>query len=75
MEDFIEEIRFGRKIVFRNKKNPYHTDLMRAIIVNIRNALGESAKKSQKSQNVLIVMLEELIFKKDIAEKKAYIGG
>ena len=40
---------------------------MKAIIVNIRNGSGESVKKSQ---NVLIAMLEELISKKDAAEKK-----
>ena len=66
-EDSIEEISLDRKTVFGNKKNPYHTDLMKAIIVNIRNGSGESVKKSQ---NVLIAMLEELISKKDAAEKK-----
>ena len=66
-EDSIEEISLDRKIVFGNKKNPYHTDLMKAIIVNIRNGSGESVKKSQ---NVLIAMLEELVSKKDAAEKK-----
>ncbi|MCM1046775.1 MAG: hypothetical protein NC417_14825 [Candidatus Gastranaerophilales bacterium] len=36
MEDSIEEISFDRKTVFGNKKDPYHTDLMKGIIVNIR---------------------------------------
>lgn len=66
-EDSIEEISLDRKTVFGNKKNPYHIDLMKAVIVNIRNGSGESVKKSQ---NVLIAMLEELISKKDAAEKK-----
>ena len=66
-EDSIEEISLDRKTVFGNKKNPYHIDLMKAIIVNIRNGSGESVKKSQ---NVLIAMLEELVSKKDAAEKK-----
>lgn len=71
LEDSIEEICFDRKTVFGNKKNLYHTDLMKGIIVNIRNtennALGNAVKKSQ---NVLIAMLEELISKKDATEKK-----
>lgn len=70
-EDSIEEISLDRKTVFGNKKNPYHTDLMKAIIVNIRNGSGESVKKSQ---NVLIALLEELISKKDAAEKKRILA-
>ena len=70
-EDSIEEISLDRKTVFGNKKNPYHTDLMKAIIVNIRNGSGESVKKSQ---NVLIAMLEELVSKKDAAEKKRILA-
>ncbi len=66
-EDSIEEISLDRKTVFGNKKNPYYIDLMKAVIVNIRNGSGEFVKKSQ---NVLIAMLEELISKKDAAEKK-----
>lgn len=71
-EDSIEKIGLDRKTVFGNKKNPYHTDLMKAIIVNIRNGSGESVKKSQ---NVLIAMLEELVSKKDAAEKKRILAN
>ncbi|MCM1134900.1 MAG: hypothetical protein NC400_04910 [Clostridium sp.] len=66
-EDSIEEIGFEGKTVFGNKKNPYHTDLMKGIIVNIRN---RSEKVMEESQNGLIAMLEELISEKDAAEKK-----
>ena len=66
-EDSIEEISLDRKTVFGSEKNPYHTDLMKGIIVNIRNSSGESVRKSQ---NVLIAMLEELVSNKDAAEKK-----
>ena len=74
-EDSIEEIRLDRKMVFGNKKNPYHTDLMKGIIVNIRN--GENDKYSdsiKKSQNVLISMLEELLSEKDAVEKKRVLA-
>ena len=74
-EDSIEEIGLDRKMVFGNKKNPYHTDLMKGIIVNIRN--GENDKYSdsiKKSQNVLISMLEELLSEKDAVEKKRVLA-
>ena len=74
-EDSIEEIGLDRKMVFGNKKNPYHTDLMKGIIVNIRN--GENDKYSdsiKKSQNVLISMLEELLSEKDAVEKKRILA-
>lgn len=75
VEDSIEEIGFDRKTVFGNKKNSYHADLMKGIIVNIRsednNSSGEAIKKSK---NVLIAMLEELLFEKDAAEKKRILA-
>ena len=56
-EDSIEEIGFDRKTVFGNKKNSYHTDLMKGIIVNIRSgADSSSGKVIKKSKNVLIIM-------------------
>ena len=66
-EDSIEEISLDRKTVFGNKKNLHHTDLMKGIIVNIRNGSGKPVKKSQ---NMLIAMLEELVSEKDATEKK-----
>ena len=49
-EDSIEEIGLDRKKVFGNKRNSYHTDLMKGIIVNIRSGAdsssGEAVKKS-----------------------------
>ncbi len=74
-EDSIEEIRFDRKTIFGNKKDSYHIDLMKGIIVNIRNdedkRLGDSIRKSQ---NVLIAMLEELLSGKDVVEKKRILA-
>ena len=70
-EDSIEEICFDRKTVFGNKRNSYHTDLMKGIIVNIRGEADSSPGKAiKKSQNVLIAMLEELVSRKDASEKK-----
>ena len=70
-EDSIEEICFDRKTVYGNKRNSYHTDLMKGIIVNIRGEADISPGKAiKKSQNVLIAMLEELVSRKDASEKK-----
>ncbi len=75
-EDSIEEIGFDRKIVFGNKKKTYHTDLMKGIIVNIRNGIdSHSGKTIKKSQNVLIAMLEELVSAKGAAEKKHILAN
>lgn len=74
-EDSIEEIGFDRKMTFGNKRNLYHTDLMKGIIVNIRNGKdNNSGKGIKKSQNVLIAMLEELLSEKDAAEKKRILA-
>ena len=74
-EDSIEEIGFDRKTVFGNKKNSYHTDLMKGIIVNIRSGTdGSSGEAVKKSQNVLIAMLEELVSRKDASEKKRILA-
>ena len=74
-EDSIEEIGFDRKTVFGNKKNSYHTDLMKGIIVNIRSgADSSSGKVIKKSKNVLIAMLEELVSNKDASEKKRILA-
>ena len=69
-EDSIEEIGFDRKTVFGNKKSSYHTDLMKGIIVNIRNGENNNSGGIRKSQNVLISMLEELLSEKNAVEKK-----
>ena len=74
-EDSIEEIGLDRKTVFGNKKNPYHTDLMKGIIVNIRNGENDNPSDGKKkSQNVLISMLEELLSEKDAVEKKRILA-
>ena len=57
------------------KKDSYHTDLMKGIIVNIRNGGGDhSGEVIKKSQNVLIAMLEELVSMKDAEEKKRILA-
>lgn len=63
--DSIEEINLGRNTVYGDKRNPYDIDLMRGIIINVRN--GETIKDSQ---NVLISMLEKLLSKISVEEKK-----
>ena len=74
-EDSIEEIGFDRKIVFGKKKNSFHMDLMKGIIVNIRSgADSASGKAVKKSQNVLIAMLEELVSRKGASEKKRILA-
>ena len=73
--DSIEEIGFDRKTIFGNKKDSYHTDLMKGIIVNIRNGGGShSGEVIKKSQNALIAMLEELVSTKDAEEKKRILA-
>ncbi len=74
-EDSIEEICFDRKTIFGNKRNSYHMDLMKGIIVNIRSRADSSSGKAvKKSQNVLIAMLEELVSRKDASEKKRILA-
>lgn len=63
--DTIEEISLDKKIVFGNKVNPYDIDLMRGIIINVRRG-----KAIKNSQNILINMLENLLSKTSIEEKK-----
>ena len=63
--DSIEEIYLDRNTVYGNKRDPYDIDLMRGIIINVRN--GETVKDSQ---NVLISMLEKLLSKSSVEEKK-----
>jgi len=63
--DSIIELGFENKNVFGNRSDSYHTDLMKGIIINIRN--GENLKASQ---NILIDMLEKLLSQMDTVEKK-----
>ena len=63
--DSIEEIRLDRYTVFGCRKTPYDVDLMRGIIINVRNG-----KYIKESQNVLISMLEKLLSEMSVEEKK-----
>ena len=57
------------------KKDSYHTDLMKGIIINIRNGENNNSREvMKKSQNALIAMLEELLSEKDAAEKKRILA-
>lgn len=69
-EDFIEEMSFESNIIFGNSEKLHHTDLMKGIIVNIRNDETIASDKIKKSKNKLIAMLEELLSRKDVAKKK-----
>ena len=74
-EDSIEEISLNRKTVFGIKKTSYHNDLMKGIIVNIRNGKYDgSGETIKKSSNALIAMLEELVSEKNVLEKKRILS-
>ena len=63
--DSIEEIALERKAVFGNADAPYDMDLMKGIIVNIRNS-----DNVKESKNILISMLEKLLSQMDADDKK-----
>lgn len=63
--DSIEEIYLDRTTVYGNKRKSYDIDLMRGIIIHVRN--GETITDSQ---NILISMLEKLLSKSSVEEKK-----
>ena len=63
--DSIEEVSLTQNVVFGNKKALYDIDLIRGIIINVRN--GYNLKDSQ---NTLISMLEKLLSQISVEEKK-----
>lgn len=69
-EDSIEEIGFESSMIFGNSENRHHTDLMKGIIINIRNGENTASEMKKKSKNKLIAMLEELLSRKNIVKKK-----
>jgi hypothetical protein len=69
-EDSIEEMSFESNRIFGNSEKLHHTDLMKGIIVNIRNDETIASDKIKKSKNKLKAMLEELLSRKDVAKKK-----
>lgn len=70
MEDSIEEIGFESRLAYGNTKNRHKTDLIKEIIVNIRNEAADTLETTPKSGNRLIAMLEEILSKKTVVEKK-----
>lgn len=73
-EDSIEEICFESRLAYGNTKNRHETDLMKGIIVNIRNEANGTLENVTKSGNRLIAMLEEILSKKTVAEKKQILA-
>lgn len=69
-EDSIEEIGLKSRMVFGTTSNRHDTDLMKGIVVNIRNGGGADKGDIKKSKNKLIAMLEELFSEKGVDEKK-----
>lgn len=69
-EDSIEEIGLESSMIFGNSENRHPTDLMKGIIVNIRNGENIDLETVKKSKNKLIAMLEELLSRKGVTEKK-----
>lgn len=70
MEDSIEEIGFESRLAYGKTKNRHKTDLIKGIIVNIRNEAADTLETTPKSGNRLIAMLEEILSKKTVVEKK-----
>ena len=63
--DSIEEVSLTQNVVFGNKKALYDIDLIRGIIINVRNGYN-----LMDSQNTLISMLEKLLSQISVEEKK-----
>ena len=63
--DSIYEIGLDSRAVFGRKSISYNTDLMKSVIINIRN--GENLKASH---NILISLLEQLLSRRNAEEKK-----
>lgn len=63
--DSIEEINLNRNIVFGNKDNPYNTELMQGVIINVR-----SGKNAGDSGSALVSMLEKRLSQISADEKR-----
>lgn len=66
--DSIEEINLERKTVFGGREDSHNIELMQGIIINIRSNGG-----GEVSQNTLISMLETLLSRMDVEEKKSIL--
>lgn len=66
--DSIEEIDLVRKTVYGKESDLHSIELLRGIIINIRGA-----ENKEVSRNTLISMLETLLSKMDVEEKKAIL--
>lgn len=66
--DSIEEINLERKSVFGRENDLRSIELLQGIIINIR-----SDKSGEVSQNTLISMLETLLSRMDVEEKKSIL--
>lgn len=62
IEDFIEEISFKSSMIFGNSENRHRTDLMKGIIVNIRNeenVMKNSVKLKKEDFNCIFFQAEK----------------
>lgn len=62
---FIDELKMNRERLFGKNSRKYEPDLMRGIIIRIRDGKG-----FEKSKNELISMLEVLLNREEVSEKK-----
>ena len=68
-EDSINRIRFVQEIVYGKEMNLTNIDKVQGIIIRLR-----SNENVEKSKNVLIAMLEELLRKEDAEKKKRMLS-
>ena len=68
-EDSINRIRFVQEIVYGKEMNLTNIDKVQGIIIRLR-----SNENVEKSKNILIAMLEELLRKEDAEKKKRMLS-
>ena len=69
-EDSINRIRFVQEIVYGKEMNLTNIDKVQGIIIRLR-----SNENVEKSKNILIAMLEELLRKEDAEKKKRMLSN
>ena len=68
-DDSINRIRFTQETIFGNKMDLANIDKVQGVIIRLR-----SNDEAEESKNALIAMLEELIRKEDVDEKKKHLA-
>ena len=69
-DDSINRIRFTQETIFGNKMDLMNIDKIQGVIIRLR-----SNEEAEESKNALIAMLEELIRKEDVDEKKKHLSN